>query len=69
MSQNERHKTSNEYERERYSRPLPPNMGRDPLGHGNPRTGPDVGVAKNTGPGKGGGTKQKGGGSKGDRRS
>jgi hypothetical protein len=68
MNDKDRQRTGNKHEREANSRPLPDNMGRDPLAHGDPRSGPDVGVAKNTGPGEGGGTKPKSGGSAGEQR-
>jgi hypothetical protein len=68
MSDKDRQRTGNIHEREANSRPLPDNMGRDPLAGGDPRTGPEVGVAKNSGPGEGGGTKPKSGGSQGEQR-
>lgn len=63
----DRRQSGNPGAREEQSRPLPPNMGRDPQ-EGDPRTGPESGVAKNTGPGPGGGTQPKGGGAHGERR-
>lgn len=68
MSDKERRQTSNEHARDARSRDLPENMGRDPEGHGDPRTGPDVGVGKNTGPGPGGGTKDRSGAARSGRR-
>jgi hypothetical protein len=62
MGDKDRRSTGNKVERDAHSRPMPENLGRDPLAPGDPREGPDVGVAKNTGPGPGGGTKPKSGG-------
>jgi hypothetical protein len=62
MSDKDQRRTGNKHAREANSRPMPENMGRDPLAPGDPRKGPEVGVAKNSGPGPGGGTKPKSGG-------